>query len=265
MLTLQRQQLDSAFSSLAKFRRGQLVRRGGALSEDFEISFQHRGLEILAGTETGRLRESSLFVFTRHTKHPCRDEFAGEDESERKIPGFSVLIRRPRAFDWLRRLLRLRTVWTDRRRPGWFHIEEPLPVDISLNLPSLLADPIQAMASTARLDKLSISFTSRIFRANRRPILWEYEEIDSFVSSCLELLLVSLDQPPPTPAVLPATELVFLAGLLEGRRDVRCGVCGDELLDRCVTCAKCQTPHHRECWEYGGGCSVYACGSTRSV
>ena len=27
-----------------------------------------------------------------------------------------------------------------------------------------------------------------------------------------------------------------------------------------VYCGGCQTPHHRECWEYFGGCSTYACG-----
>jgi hypothetical protein len=39
-----------------------------------------------------------------------------------------------------------------------------------------------------------------------------------------------------------------------------CGVCGTELGYRTVTCAACDTPHHRECWEYNAGCSVYACG-----
>lgn len=25
-------------------------------------------------------------------------------------------------------------------------------------------------------------------------------------------------------------------------------------------CASCHTPHHGECWEYVGGCSIYGCG-----
>ncbi len=28
-----------------------------------------------------------------------------------------------------------------------------------------------------------------------------------------------------------------------------------------VVCSSCRTPHHRECWEYAGGCSIYGCGS----
>ena len=27
-----------------------------------------------------------------------------------------------------------------------------------------------------------------------------------------------------------------------------------------VVCSSCRTPHHRECWEYVGSCSIYGCG-----
>jgi hypothetical protein len=27
-----------------------------------------------------------------------------------------------------------------------------------------------------------------------------------------------------------------------------------------VVCSSCRTPHHRECWEYVGACSIYGCG-----
>jgi hypothetical protein len=41
-----------------------------------------------------------------------------------------------------------------------------------------------------------------------------------------------------------------------------CKVCG-EVIDGglVVLCASCRTPHHRECWEYVGACSIYGCGS----
>jgi len=45
----------------------------------------------------------------------------------------------------------------------------------------------------------------------------------------------------------------------------RCLVCGTALAERRVACADCATPHHRECWEFAGGCSTYACGGTRFV
>jgi hypothetical protein len=40
-----------------------------------------------------------------------------------------------------------------------------------------------------------------------------------------------------------------------------CKVCGS-LIDGgpVVACTSCRTPHHRECWEYVGACSIYGCG-----
>jgi hypothetical protein len=40
-----------------------------------------------------------------------------------------------------------------------------------------------------------------------------------------------------------------------------CKVCG-EIIDggAVVLCSSCRTPHHRDCWEYIGACSIYGCG-----
>jgi hypothetical protein len=40
-----------------------------------------------------------------------------------------------------------------------------------------------------------------------------------------------------------------------------CCVCCEQLADGVVFCVRCKTPHHRECWEYSGGCSTYGCGA----
>jgi hypothetical protein len=42
--------------------------------------------------------------------------------------------------------------------------------------------------------------------------------------------------------------------------DARCGVCGDALATELVVCRRCNTPHHRECWQFTGGCATYGCG-----
>lgn len=39
-----------------------------------------------------------------------------------------------------------------------------------------------------------------------------------------------------------------------------CPVCSHPLSEETVRCAKCRTPHHKDCWEYLGGCATYACG-----
>lgn len=39
-----------------------------------------------------------------------------------------------------------------------------------------------------------------------------------------------------------------------------CKVCGDPIATGAVIiCAACNTPHHRDCWEYVGACSIYGC------
>jgi hypothetical protein len=39
-----------------------------------------------------------------------------------------------------------------------------------------------------------------------------------------------------------------------------CKVCGEPIAaGPVICCAVCNTPHHRDCWEYVGSCSIYGC------
>jgi hypothetical protein len=44
-----------------------------------------------------------------------------------------------------------------------------------------------------------------------------------------------------------------------------CQVCGEGMTSRVVTCARCRTPHHAECWAYVGLCSTFGCREIRSL
>lgn len=44
--------------------------------------------------------------------------------------------------------------------------------------------------------------------------------------------------------------------------EVKCQVCGEDIGEELVFCARCRTPHHQECWEYYGSCTVYGCQET---
>lgn len=39
-----------------------------------------------------------------------------------------------------------------------------------------------------------------------------------------------------------------------------CRVCNSNILENEVKCANCDTVHHEECFQYGGKCSIFACG-----
>ena len=45
--------------------------------------------------------------------------------------------------------------------------------------------------------------------------------------------------------------------------EAMCEICGESIDSDAVVCRRCKTPHHRDCWEYYGGCSIYACGETQ--
>ena len=38
-----------------------------------------------------------------------------------------------------------------------------------------------------------------------------------------------------------------------------CPVCGTSIESNPFYCARCETPHHQDCWEYLGGCAVFGC------
>jgi len=44
---------------------------------------------------------------------------------------------------------------------------------------------------------------------------------------------------------------------------VQCPVCGQDVdvADTAVVtvCPRCETPHHRDCWDYTGGCAIFGC------
>lgn len=41
-----------------------------------------------------------------------------------------------------------------------------------------------------------------------------------------------------------------------------CAMCGAAFRSPPLSCSRCATPHHRDCWEFLGRCAVYACGSS---
>ena len=43
-----------------------------------------------------------------------------------------------------------------------------------------------------------------------------------------------------------------------------CKVCGETIEEPEVICTTCRTPHHRDCWEFIGSCSIYGCNGKHS-
>jgi len=48
---------------------------------------------------------------------------------------------------------------------------------------------------------------------------------------------------------------------LSGSESCRCPVCRAPSEGEMVQCPHCRMPHHKECWDYNGGCGSYGCTS----
>ena len=46
---------------------------------------------------------------------------------------------------------------------------------------------------------------------------------------------------------------------------IKCTICGEGFNGRpAVLCRNCGTPHHADCWQYNGGCSIFGCNCRRA-
>jgi len=84
-----------------------------------------------------------------------------------------------------------------------------------------------------------------------------YESLEEFIGLSSELVLQALGA--------PDAEIKFLDEPPMQGAASQCQVCGEPLIADLVYCPGCRTPHHRECWDYFGGCSTYACGKKKYI
>lgn len=45
---------------------------------------------------------------------------------------------------------------------------------------------------------------------------------------------------------------------------IHCPVCRMPATATVAVCDRCDTPHHSDCWEFGAGCAIFACGGNRA-
>jgi hypothetical protein len=90
------------------------------------------------------------------------------------------------------------------------------------------------------------------------------EQVDPF----LELFLDLFD----TASLVPSAGIEFIntpayaaSTASSDEAEPHCIVCGEPLAGELVSCRGCKTLHHRDCWQYFGGCATYACGGKQFV
>jgi hypothetical protein len=89
--------------------------------------------------------------------------------------------------------------------------------------------------------------------------LSSHEDLDAFITLSADLFTAAMNTRNAGITFVDAT--VKIAEPDDG--ESQCQVCGEALAADLVYCSACKTPSHRECWEYFGGCSTYACGNKK--
>jgi hypothetical protein len=70
-----------------------------------------------------------------------------------------------------------------------------------------------------------------------------------------------------TNGTIDTDELEVMIPLPEARlslEDATCPVCGESFTDVAWVCNNCNTPHHRDCWEFNSECTTFGCNSKKA-
>jgi hypothetical protein len=115
-----------------------------------------------------------------------------------------------------------------------------------------------ATCGTDRRFDLHLQLGGGSLRVTKHEHLTTAAALSDFVRCCY-VLLRHIQKP-----IADGIEFVEQAPTI-ATKDTECQVCGDPLLEKVVFCMKCKTPHHLDCWQYFGTCSVYGCGHKRYI
>lgn len=132
-------------------------------------------------------------------------------------------------------------------------LSDPVGEEDSLRVTLGLLAPTVAVALPETPGPLELTAQVRAFVGSSRRAVEEHP---------VEFLALDMDrQDLAPPAGASEDEVRLVAAALAA--PARCQVCGDQVDDGCPPCLVCETPQHRECWDYLRGCGTYACGGQR--
>ena len=99
-------------------------------------------------------------------------------------------------------------------------------------------------------------YITHLLLAKRVTMLSHIEQYTKAINRPNEGIIIGTHLPRQRPTIaLPISTLP--RHNLE--KAARCPVCGCDVQHRAVLCPTCDTPHHHDCWEYTGNCSIFGC------
>jgi hypothetical protein len=111
--------------------------------------------------------------------------------------------------------------------------------------------------------EIQVRWSGGVMTVAKPSRLTTFESLEQFLSLCGLLFAAAIET--------KTSGIEFVGDAREpDTAEAQCQVCGEALgsgdaAGDLVYCSACETPHHRECWQYFGGCSTYACGQKKFV
>ncbi len=121
----------------------------------------------------------------------------------------------------------------------------------------------RAIAAWVAPEPVTVSLAARRLKVETSRSFLQQPTLVPFVEACNQfarLVLVALGHAPASAQAIRFVEAPDASPAIGA-----CQVCGDPVETDRVLCKRCRTPHHRECWEYLGGCSTFGCATRESV
>ncbi len=125
-----------------------------------------------------------------------------------------------------------------------------------------LMDLYRLTAGTLSLPGLYLQIAGGVLTITKTSYLNNRATLERFI----DLFLRFYDAATESPPAVSSAGIEFLdSPKTESDTAPHCIVCGEALTRDLVSCRSCKTPHHRDCWQYFGGCATYACGGKQQV
>jgi hypothetical protein len=238
-------------------------------------------LEQLARRLGGNLQPSSLFHYPElripHLGLTATLKYTagGENESNRThltIPWSNgdlrceIFMEGP--FSGLRKLIGMQDIEIgspdfDRRFVITGNDESAIKAFLTPDSQARLLDLMRVDVPTAfSVPNLYLRIGHGLLTVTKASYLTDIEIVDRFI----RLFLAFYEAASADPAGIEFLGAVSVqSAAVSGEAIPHCIVCGEALRTDLVTCRSCRTPHHKDCWQYFGGCATYACGGKQFV
>ena len=253
LIRLRRDRLRRAYQGLAEQYEGDYF--AGDFWECPSISFSHEGVPALVLASNDIVHVDSAVRSGNSAAYYTQLHIAWPDQMRCEIA--------PRSRFDLPGCFRSTAIRTGSRR---FDDRFEVRSEHQEFAKDLLSDEVQnrlmLLRHMRRVPDLYVRFGDGALVIKKRGILRDPQMLERFTKLCLEIYDLTVSHHRFRDKLARVLGILFIEHeIAMDLGDARCPFCGSEFeVEPAVVCDTCHTPHHRDCWEANGCCTIFACG-----